>query len=511
MRERQPTLSDYLRALRRQHKLVIGAVFVAALVALMLSLRQQPTYLAQTSLAFRDEGREINLVGGGAAPAEQPAQIAAANASIVVGTDLLAKVKRDLRTTKSVERLRNSFTATTNPDSNLVILQARGEDPAFVAKLANGIARLAVREVNARSRERFTTAEQSIRRRLERLSDDEQTVAEAIVADQLLRLQALSAVSSPAEVVEFAAVPKAPVAPVPLRDAIFGGLLGLLIGVLAAVARESLDRRLRGSREIQTHFQFPVLGQVKNDALGSVGHLANGRGNSSGADLEAFRILRTNLELLDIDSPLRTVAVTSSSAEEGKTTVATSLALSAAAAGKRTLLIECDLRRPAIASRLGIAPSPGLSDLLSRRASAQEVLQTVTLEDSPERVGGPPIASTRWAGVDEPVGPDGVPTLYCITAGTTNHYAGRLLGSQRFREFLAEAANSYGLVVLDTTPLLPVADTIELLTKVDGLLVCVRSAQTTRDEAWATKDILERLPSRPTGVVVTGTSGSTDR
>jgi len=213
-------------------------------------------------------------------------------------------------------------------------------------------------------------------------------------------------------------------------------------------------------------------------------------------DVESFRILRTNLEFLDVDHPIKSILVTSPLPEEGKSTVAASLAAANAAAGKRTLLVECDLRRPSLPERLSINRSPGLSDYLAGQASAGQILQVVTLSE------GEPVSNGN--GKDAPRVEAAAGKLVVIAAGSQSVRPAELLGSRRFRDFLEQVVAAYDIVVIDTPPLLSVSDTLELVPLVDSVLLCIRADQTTRDQARAVKDALAHLPERTTGIVVTG-------
>ena len=191
--------------------------------------------------------------------------------------------------------------------------------------------------------------------------------------------------------------------------------------------------------------------------------------------------------------------VTSPLPEEGKSTVAASLAAANAASGRRTLLVECDLRRPSLPARLSVNRSPGLTDYLAGEAGAAEILQVVTLsEGEPVLAGG----QGRGAAAGAPSTVAG--KLVVIAAGSHSVRPAELLGSARFRAFLEQVCAAYDTVVLDTPPLLSVSDTLEMVPFADGVLLCIRADQTTRDQARAVKAALAHLPERTTAVVVTG-------
>jgi capsular exopolysaccharide synthesis family protein len=217
-----------------------------------------------------------------------------------------------------------------------------------------------------------------------------------------------------------------------------------------------------------------------------VGTSANGSGRVAGADLESFRILRTNVDFLGGDGPPNVVAVTSPLPKEGKSTVAAGFAYANALAGRRTILVESDLRRPVSAARLGFDPEPGLSDYLAADARPQEVLRTIDVEGREAE------------------------ELAVIPAGKMVQHPTEMLASDDYPEFLGQLRRDYELVVVDCAPLLPVGDTLELLPHVDGVLLCVRLGQTTIEQATAAREVAGRLPDKPMGLVITGLSRGGD-
>jgi capsular exopolysaccharide synthesis family protein len=237
-----------------------------------------------------------------------------------------------------------------------------------------------------------------------------------------------------------------------------------------------------------------MLSVVVDDAMGGVPVSGSG-GDGQIAAMNSFRMLRTNLNFLDVDDPPKTVLVTSALAEEGKTTVSIGLALAAAAGGRRVLLVEADLHRPVHAERLGIRTQPGIADYLGGEASPTDVLQTFEFVD--------PAASNIKGDGDGPQ----KSSLISITAGSRTPWPAELLGSERFADFLQKVRKAYDLVVIDSGPILGVPETSELIPQADSVIFCVRLGRTTTEQAEAGRDALARLPKRPSGLVVTDVSG----
>jgi succinoglycan biosynthesis transport protein ExoP len=488
---RYATLRDYLRVLREQRILIVVIAAVFAGVALWLAERQEPVYEAQAAVQFVDQSQDYLLVGTPVAQQAMPAVRASSEAATATRTAVVSKAAKQLRVKEPVARLRGAVSAKPDLTTGMVVIQASWNDGAFAARLATAVAHAFADAEATKVKGRYAAAARDLRKTIRGLSATNATerYSRVLNVERLNRIETLQRLSNPASVAKEAVAPSAPVSPRPVRNALLGLLLGLTVGLLAAFIRDALDRRLRGTSEISDELKMPILGHLRAEVLGRTLMSSNGRPALNEADFEGFRILRTNLDFLDVDSPLRSVVITSPLPEEGKSTVAVSLACAYAMAGKRVLLVECDLRRPTLAKRLGIDSQPGITDYLLGQAEPKQVVRTV------------PVAA---AGSEPSAEPGRVPMIACITAGRPSPRPAELLGSKRFNGFLDQVSQTYDKVILDATPLLSVVDALELLPQVDGVVMCVRAQRTTRDQARAARSALEHFPDRPRGVVVTG-------
>jgi capsular exopolysaccharide synthesis family protein len=480
------TLRDYVGVLSTRRNVVIACVVIASLIGLGYSLVRSPTYTSTASVEFRDETKEIGVFTPGIQvfPEVRPDQAAAAASKTVTTDQVVDRVQRALPTEMSTSELRESVEATVQPDSNLVAIEASADEAGLSAQIANEFAEQTKIAAREQQREKYRNQANELKSALNSGLDP---ATEASYRNAIARLRTLSRVADPVEITQPAEVPGSPSSPKPFRDTLLAAILGLLIGIAVAFIRNALDRRITDSHQAQHDLGLPLVGYVRADALGLTGIGRNGDSFVSEDDLEAFRILRTNVDFLAGDRGVSSLVVTSALPEEGKSTVAAWFAYVSAVAGRRTLLVECDFRRPVLANRFGVDTTPGLADYIAGDSGPKEVLRSVPVR-----------------------GREAVDVLPLIPAGENVFQPTEAIGSKKFQAFVDQITRAYDLVIFDSAPLLPVSDTLELIPQVDGVLFCVRLDQTTRDQALAAKQAMQHLPDRPTGLVITGVRPGSD-
>ena len=487
---RYSSLRDYLRVLRERWALIAVTTIVVGGAAFAYTATQEKTYESQATLTPRQRSADIGLIGSSAGPPASPQALTAELAAMAERDSISKRVKRALDSPLSVGQIAAKVSASIDAQTNLVQLIASDRSPDFAAELANAYAEEVQKEALDAERSQISEAIALVKEQLKDAKRGALPDEIVILEERLNRLETLKGITNPVQIVSAAAAPGSPVSPRPARNSALGLLAGLFLGIILAFARDSLDTRLKTPREIEEHFGLSRVGQLTETALGRTPLPGDGKRRLDPIDLEAARIIRTNLDALDRDDSIRTMVVTSPLPGEGKSTVAMALAWASAIAGKLTLLVECDLRRSVLAERLGLHPTPGLTDAMLGNAEPKNVLQPVDLGVATGGTGGASIS--------------GGSRFVTITAGTPVADPAEILASNQFAEFLAQVRGAYELVILDTSPLLSVVDTRELLQLADGAVVCARSYQTTRDQARATREALESTSIEFTGLVVTG-------
>jgi capsular exopolysaccharide synthesis family protein len=271
-------------------------------------------------------------------------------------------------------------------------------------------------------------------------------------------------------VIHPATVPGSPIKPSKTINLGLGVLLGLLAGIVIVVLRDVMDNTVKGPRDFED-LNVPVLGHVPFDKRVTKTPIAF-RGDPHGPRSEAYRQLRTNLQFVDVDNPPRVIAVTSALPGEGKTTTAINLAAALAEAGNRVCLVETDLRRPTLARSLGLVGDVGFTTVLIGKTPVESVLQN--------------------AGRN----------LAVLTSGPLPPNPSELLLSDQARALIATIAEQVDFVILDTPPLLPVADGAEMAIIADATVLVHRAGKTTHDQVQRAVQVLAKVDRRPVGAIL---------
>ncbi|MFN2560853.1 MAG: polysaccharide biosynthesis tyrosine autokinase [Jatrophihabitans sp.] len=265
--------------------------------------------------------------------------------------------------------------------------------------------------------------------------------------------------------------PASATSPKPVLNIALGVLLGLLLGAALAVARDVLDNRIKDAETLSKVADAAIMGVVVDDPKTKRHPVATRAGNRN-IRAENFRQLRANLQFANVDEHPRVIAVTSSIPEEGKTTVAINLASTLAEAGFSVCLVDADLRRPTVAKVLGLVSPVGLTSVLIQQISLQKALQ--------------------HAGS----------SLYVLASGPTPPNPSEVLASSYVRDVIRSLLDQVDYVVIDTAPLLPVADGSEVAALADGTLLVARHGVTTDTNVERAAQTLRRVDAKLLGVVL---------
>ena len=291
--------------------------------------------------------------------------------------------------------------------------------------------------------------------------------------------------------IEPAAVPGRPIRPNKKLNILLGLVGGLFLGAGLAFFLEYLDSSLRNLDDVRSYLKVFPLGMVpeveadlvhgeKRTSLG-LDELESTRSfwNTSDAALplyvsEAYRIIRTNLAFGSVDRSLKMIQVTSAVKGEGKTTTVCNLGISLAQAGIKTLLVDADMRRPALHTILDLGENEeGLSNALTNGDS--------------------------WRAF---VRPTVVTNLFCMTGGVIPPNPAELLSSKRMKALLNELKDNFDMVILDSPPVISVADSAVIASCVDGIILVSRSGFIPRHISLNAKNALESVNGNIVGCIL---------
>jgi len=480
-------LESALTVIRRRAWVMALFIILTPVAAFGLSKAQTKQYTATASILFTNQS--VAQQASGVTPVGQSDPQGQRNTNLTLvqlGAGVAQPVAAELHAGLTAQQVKSAITASLEGQSNVVSISATWTSPELAAKLANAYATEFTNLQNQQALLSITKATAYVTKQFQGLPAGLRRSSQGqSLQDHAETLTILGKLQNSVQPAQSATVPTAPSAPQVARNTLLGFVLGVLLGVGFAFLLERFDRSLREPQDVEESFGLPLLGLIPRSATAS-------KVGGTPMELEPFRMLRAHLRYFNVDRELRILIVTSAKPAEGKTTIATNLAATAATMGTRTLLIEADLRKPVMASRLSLKPSVGVAGALVSVGSLQDAVQHVDPADG----GSNGSATGRLLDV--------------LPAGAVPPNPTELLESHAMEHLLTWAREHYELVVIDTAPLSVVADTIPLMKHADGVIVVSRLGTSTRDSAEHLSDRLVSLGAPVLGVVVNDVRSRSD-
>ena len=495
-----PSGRDLLRTIWRWKWVVVLVVVVSTATAYAYSAAQAPQYRAAAQLMY-----------------EQPLNVSDPLSSAYVDPNVrelaLESVQTVVTSPEVVSRAESALGAlpahpyqvsaqVVGPTTgagyrSAVEISATGTDAAEAAAVANAYADAVMGWSRDQQLARVDQAKKATLARMQslRAANSDGTADYTQLQLQLQNLQALAAtVTGNFRVIVPATQPSAPIAPRPMSAAAFGFGIGLAAGLGLALVFGQFSTRVRGRREVARALDLPIVGVIPEVPRRSLNkwELISLTEPESGA-AEALRLLRSNLDYVNVDH-VTSILVTSSLTGEGKSTTVCNLAVTLAMAGKNVIIVDGDLREPRVHDYFGIDNDVGLSSVVAGSATLQGALKPVELPAPVRRGrggnGSKPNPSLTASTIRRR-------RLVVLTAGPSPVDPGEMVASDRFGAVLAELqSGSVDLVIIDSPPILAVGDATAMAAQAAGLLLVVDIAKVRLPTLHQTKrSSLRRFPA----------------
>lgn len=423
-------LQDYFKVFRARWLLIVCSALIGVALAALLTWRTTPVYSSSTGLfiSTSQASDDSSALQG----SQFSMQRVKSYARMVPRTAIMKRVIERLDLDETPTQLEKRVTASSELDTVLLNITVTDPSPERAQQIATTTAEVFIGYVGELETPPGT---------------DEATVKATVVDD--------------------ANLPQAPSSPNTVRNLGLGAAAGLLLGLGLAVLLDALDTSVRGRRELENLAGAPIIGAIPFDKGAADTPLVSDLDPYS-PRVEAFRMLRTNLQFIEPGARTKTFIITSALPAEGKSTTACNLALTLADGGQRVLLIEGDLRRPRVAQYFGLVQDVGLTTVLVGRIDIDDAIQ-----------------STAVNGLD------------VVSSGRTPPNPAELLQSPAMSDVLTQLRGRYDVILIDAPPLLPVTDAAVLTAHADGAILVVRHGHTTQEQVRGAVEILAGVDTRP--------------
>jgi capsular exopolysaccharide synthesis family protein len=495
-----PVLRGYLRVLGRRRSVVLVVTLLVATGAVALSAVQERRYAASAKVLISGQSLANELTG---TPYQNvdPDRVARTQIEIaslpVVAERVLAALRLKDRTP---EELIDDTRIRLTENTDLIDFRVRDSDRELVRALATEYAR----QYTAYRDELDTLALQRSRKQVIRQIKDLKRRGAArselivVLTKKYRQLRTLDALHSPSAVMVRTARLAEKVQPRPWTAGLLGLGLGLLLGVGLAFTWDALDTRVRSPEELEEALGSPLLARLPEppEALTATHRLVM-RDTPHARGAEAFRLLRTNLEFLNLDRGARTIMMASAAEGEGKSTTLANLGVALVQGGHRVALVDLDLRRPGVDPFFGIERLPGLTNVALGHVDLEAALSRIDLATAGEAASAN--GSGRQGGI-----------LEVLPAGPSPPHPAEFIATAAVAEILATLARRADFVLIDVPPLLSVVDAMVLSARVDAVILVARLGVVRRPMIKEIDRMLRNARARTLGFVVTGATESDD-
>lgn len=484
-------LRDYVAILRRQRWLILAFAGLGLGGALLRAAFSTPVYSSTAEVLVRPISADPSGGDGAEVSLETEREV-------VLSTAVARLAKKRVGALASPTEVLEHVTVEVPPDTQILQISFSDPDPTTARTGASAFAGSYLEFRTRQALDAVLRVSESLQQRVREYEEqisvaNSEIVAAApgspeqrdaqlerdILVSQLTVVQnQLAGVTSqtidPGQIIGHPILPTSPSSPnIPLNLAL-GLFFGAFTGAAVGLVRDRLDDRIRGPRELEQLAGAPVLAvlpdvRADTEDNAALATIAEPNGLSS----EGYRRLRGAVQLLARRQPVRALIVSSPLEREGKTTTAVNLAVTFAQLGRQVILVSADLRRPRVHEFFRLETDLGLADLLSGERSLLEIVQA-----------------------------PGIDNLRVVVSGRADSRAGELLDADRIASVFRDLRKAADLVIVDTPPVLAVADAILLAPNADAVLLVAREGRTTRTAIVQAREDLERAGALLLGCVL---------
>jgi len=516
------SLSDYFGVIARRKWIVLLVTVLMTVAAVAYSKNQTPRYQATASLPSPQSGTTEAKAGGITwSQTHAPLADTISIASIVVGTKTPAPIPQvgvtgselQPQSPPFLQVKKSGLTADQLVHSSTVVAAATGDsieftvnasDPLVAKNLANAWAQ--VYGASLLYQQELDHAKQwiSIHQTLQPHTDNNGNPVPppaSLVKSLQPKLDGLIAgLAVPPGTVQYQPAESAnQTQPQTTRNTILGLVLGLILGVILAFIQDLLDKRIRTADEVGRRLRVPLLASIPSPPRSLRDHplvLLAPRGGAQGPSAEAYRIAKLNLGTVMRANRAKAVMFVAAADSEGTSRTVANMAVALARSGSHVVLVDANMRRPAIERFFGLDDRTGLSDILSGHGDLADALTIVDAGgEQPDDAAGNGRAATGGL-------------LEVLPAGPPPADAADLLESRAMSELLGELRGRADIVLIDAPPMLPVTDAMMLGSKVDGVIVVARARLASRPHMVALARALDACAAPTLGFLFTGVSVS---